>query len=238
MTKYGVKLTMSAKTHSWLIESGLKLLVFKAVSSDNADSAGPVVWMYTPDFGTKNNISWHEDYEGYFTTEDVEHGNTITARLGHSVNLGHGLKIIETNEKSEIVLDPHWEEPDWIHIDNQTSTIFAVGLEQTMAYASSAHGGHVPAGGGPICAFNINEHRARRIKPLRQVLFMFSASTFRAGTIVTRATDTNLDGCLAYGETGPNYPVVEYTDNGTWVGGETIPPGEFMKACIQPEKSI
>lgn len=226
---------MSGKKHSSLIESGLKLFVFKAVSSDNADPAAPVVWIHCPNFGARSIITWQERYRGYLSNIDIEQGNIIAYPTERPVDLGHGLKVIETDGKSDIVPDPYWEEPGWINIDNQTSTIFTVGLEQAPLYASA----DVIAGDpGPICAFRTDEHPSRRIKPLQQVLFMFSTSTFQAGTILTRATDTHLDGCLAHGGAHPEYPLVEYTDDGKWNGGETVHPDDIVKACIQPEKSI
>ncbi|MFB7905545.1 hypothetical protein ACFC1T_03875 [Kitasatospora sp. NPDC056076] len=225
MDTYGVQLKMSGNKQEELATAGYTLAIFKAVGTTSAvteKDSGAALWISKPDFGPDNPILWTVNYRGYYSTQSFGEGIEVTGKDNGPLGVGKKLTI-EAVGQSQKLVPGDCKDKTKMEIHNDIGRRFTIGLSQANGTSSGADI-------VPICGFDAIERSYRYFKPIEQIVLLFLTGEQKVGTIFTEAST---DGCLAVGAPGDKPTVVTYNDDGTWSGGDTVGPDDFLTACIQ-----
>lgn len=225
MDTYGVQLKMSTKKQEELATAGYTLAIFKAVGTTAAvteKDSGAALWIAKSDFSPDNPIKWTVNYRGYYSTQTFGDGIEVSGKDNGPIGVGKKLTIEEIGQSQKLT-PGDCKDKTKMEIHNNVGRRFTIGLSQ-------ANGTSSDASIVPICGFDAIEHSYRYFRPVEQIVLLFLTGEQKVGTIFTEAST---DGCLVEGSTAGTGTVVTYKDDGTWSGGDTVTPDDFLTACIQ-----
>lgn len=225
---YKVTVTLDDETLKALSE-GFQMQVFKGVKSAAYASALPTVWLTVPQekFSSSVDITWAEEYGGYFSHTMVQPGIHVDSSTGKPMEPGQTMILHSDGSSTVSSADGV---PGAFTFESKRTETWTCGL------MSKGNGGAL----SPVCAFPQYGPIANFIMPYQRILILFTQMPLSTGTIVKTAVTTSVTITLS-----PQMPTatVPYNINTGWtVDGsqyQTANPPHFKiaSALIVPINS-
>ncbi|WP_406069442.1 hypothetical protein OG372_16975 [Streptomyces sp. NBC_01020] len=172
--RYAVRVNMPAGTVRQLTASGHRLLMFKAVQSEQSTGGLPVLWSSTSTYTTRTELAWTEQYYAFVTPGDTPDGARLAGVDLTRVSPGQTLDV-GAGARSTVI---GGGTPGAVTISDTTATPLSCGLAQPA-----------PAGGAPVpvCALPLAGQGQNVVFPLGQVVLAFAAGPSAPGSVVESA---------------------------------------------------
>ncbi|WP_405779181.1 hypothetical protein [Streptomyces sp. NBC_00859] len=218
---YAVRVNMPAETVDQLSGAGYRLLMFKAVQSEESAGGLPVLWHSTGSYSTRTELAWTEQYYAYATTGDAS--AVVAPRDADFTRVSPGQTLdVGPAARGALVVGGT---PGAITFSDTTATPFTCGLAQ-------------PAPGGgpvtPICALPLAGQGQDVVYPLGQVVLAFATDAPAVGSVVRSAPGPAIQVDLNL--TNPADLSYDVDSGWSWDGAfaAVVPGGGFVGALVRP----
>lgn len=124
--RYAVRVNMPAGTVRQLTASGHRLLMFKAVQSEQSTGGLPVLWSSTSTYTTRTELAWTEQYYAFVTPGDTPDGARLAGVDLTRVSPGQTLDV-GAGARSTVI---GGGTPGAVTISDTTATPLSCGLAQ------------------------------------------------------------------------------------------------------------
>ncbi|MFT5778777.1 MAG: hypothetical protein ACI837_001733 [Crocinitomicaceae bacterium] len=178
MATYKVTVALDNSTISAL-SNGFQLQVFKGVKSSSPQGALPTVWTTIDHFAGTVEISWSDNYGGYFSNTMIAQGARVSIATEQNMNPGEVITLSQNGSSS-------------VAATGGIQGAFAFMSEQTNTWTSgltaSANGSNPTS----ICAFSLYGSTTNILESYERVVILFTQELMEPGTIVRTAVSSSL----------------------------------------------
>ncbi|WP_328318314.1 twin-arginine translocation signal domain-containing protein [Streptomyces sp. NBC_00388] len=219
--RYALRVNMPAGTVRQLTAAGRRLMVFKAVQSEQNTGGLPVLWASTDTYTTRTELAWTERYYAFVTARETPVG----ARLG-------GVEFIPVSPGQTFDVGPGARgtviaggTPGAITISDTTAAPLSCGLAQP-----GPHGG-LPV---PVCSLPLAGQGQNVVFPLGQVVLAFATDRSEPGSVMETAPGPAVQIDLDRMNSADLSYDVE--SGWSWDGdfAAVVPGGGFVGALVHP----
>ncbi|MFE2378728.1 hypothetical protein [Streptomyces sp. NPDC059398] len=219
--RYTVRVNMPAGTVGRLRSAGHRLLMFKAVQSEQSTGGLPVLWSSMSGYTARTELSWAEEYYAFVTTGEDPAGARLAGVDLTRVSLGQTLDV-GPETRSTVV---GGGTPGAVTISDTTATPLSCGLAQP------APGGGAPV---PVCALPLAGRGQNVILPLGQVVLAFAADPAAPGSVVKAAPGPAVQ--VDLDRMSPADLSYDAESGWSWDGdfAALVPRGGFVPALVHP----
>lgn len=174
MTAYQLTITMDASTVSFLAKGGYFLYGLKAVRASETMGAFPLVWFQTQAFRTTMHLEWQDGFAAYTSRQTTVGPGPVETTTSFPVTMGQQLTVTDTAGGGSV---QSGSLPLAIEILNTSGADMSCGIAQPLNGGASA----------PICVFDLAGLDMDVIRPVEQVVLLFSTRELAAGSVLTQA---------------------------------------------------
>ncbi len=181
--KYSVNINLDSTTLAALQNGKYQMQVYKGVKSSGPAGALPTVWFSVNEFSNQVNVSWKEEFGGYFSDTKTRSGVKVNISTHDAMGPGDIITLAADGSASVASGGPAGE----FSFDSKQTTEWTSGLlskDQNGKYA-------------PICAFPQFGAVGNIMEPYEKVLILFTQAQLDTGAVVETAISASVSVILS-----------------------------------------
>ncbi|MET9530760.1 MULTISPECIES: hypothetical protein [unclassified Streptomyces] len=219
--RYAVRVNMPAATVRQLTAAGHRLLMFKAVQSEQSTGGLPVLWSSTSTYTTRTELAWTEQYYAFVTAGETPAGARLAGvdltrvAPGQTLDVGPGARGTVIGGGT----------PGAVTISDTTAIPLSCGLAQPA-----------PEGGAPVpvCSLPLAGQGQNVVFPIGQVVLAFAADAPAPGSVVESAPGPAVQ--VDLDRMSPADLSYDVDSGWSWDGdfAAVVPGGGFVPALVHP----
>ncbi|NDZ81461.1 twin-arginine translocation signal domain-containing protein [Streptomyces sp. SID10853] len=223
--RYEVRVNMPAATVDQLASTGHRLLMFKAVQSEQSAGGLPVLWSSTSTYRTRTELAWTEQYYAFVTPGETPEGARLAGvgltrvAPGQTLDVGPGVRSTVIGGGT----------PGAVTISDTTATPLSCGLAQPA-----------PVGGAPVpvCALPLAGQGQTVVLPVGQVVLAFATGSPAPGSVVKTAPGPAVQ--VDLDRMSPADLSYDVESGWSWDGdfAAAVPGGGFVAALVHPAPGV
>ncbi|WP_327296641.1 twin-arginine translocation signal domain-containing protein [Streptomyces sp. NBC_01197] len=223
--RYAVRVNMPAGTVRQLTATGHRLLMFKAVQSEQSNGGLPVLWSSARTYTTRTELAWTEQYYAFVTAAETPEGARLAGVDLTRVSPGQTLDVGEGARATVI----GGGTPGAVTISDTTAMPLSCGLAQPA-----------PEGGGPVpvCALSLAGQGQNVVFPVGQVVLAFAAGPLEPGSVVKSAPGPAIQ--VDLDRMSPADLSYDVESGWSWDGdfAAVVPADGFVAALVHPAPGV